>query len=134
MRDIAYEQREISEAQRHEREIDRASLSERKEAQAAYLDSLKKEPGTIAERVHWLATGNYGYGCMLLARDILTNPRANRVAGMAMLVAVHEWQCPRRMAADAWNKLTMAQQNKVNGAIEDAIDDIMNNPEGLPWE
>jgi hypothetical protein len=47
----------------------------------------------------------------------------NREAILTQLVAVYEWMCPRRMAVDAWKKLTPAQKEKLSKIIAKEIKD-----------
>lgn len=112
-----YESRMFQEAARREQEIDRAPLSDRKEAQASFLEDMRTDPATVAERIGWLIAGNYGYGEMQLAKRIVASPRMNRESALTQLTAVYEWQCPRRMAVDAWKKLTPAQKSALSATI-----------------
>ena len=116
MRDIAYEQREIQSALAHEREVDRAPLAERKEAQNDFLEAIQKYPEVVAERVGWLLDGQYGMGAMLLAHNVTA--RMNRPAAYSQMIAVLDHNCPKRMAAEAWKKLTKPQQAKLQREIE----------------
>lgn len=117
-----YERRERLAAVRREQEVDRAPLTDRKEAQQDLLGTMRERPETVAERIGWLIDGNYGNGAMQIAKEIVRSPRMNRRAGLVLLVAVHEWQCPRRMAADAWKKLTTAQKQLLDAAVDVVIE------------
>jgi hypothetical protein len=119
MPDRAYEMRELQEARRAEQEVDRAPLSERKENMQSFYESMRDEPETVAERIDWVLTGNYGYGQMLVARQ--ATKRTNRPALFTQLVGVYEWRCPRRMAVDAWKKLTKVEQAKLQLAVEAVV-------------
>jgi hypothetical protein len=112
-----YESSERRQAMLEEQRIERESLRDRKEAQAAFLEAMARDPATVAERISWLIDGNYGYGQMQMARQVVGSPRMNREASLTQLVAVFEWQCPRRMAVDAWKKLTPAQKKALSAAI-----------------
>lgn len=116
-----YEQNERSAAIRREQEIDRSPLADRKEGQANYLEAMRDRPELVAERIGWLLDGNYGYGPMMMAKQIVRSPRMNRRAALAMSIAVFEWMCPRRMAADAWNKLTPSQKQRLDAAVDVVI-------------
>jgi hypothetical protein len=120
MRDLAYEQRELEEARRNEREVDSAPLAERKAAQAEFVDALKHSPSIIAERVGWLLEGQYGMGAMLQAHAITS--RMNRPATYTQMIAVLDHNCPRRLAVDAWKKLTKPEQKKLQQLIEAEIE------------
>jgi hypothetical protein len=113
-------QRDVQEYLRRIREVESAPLQDRKEAQAEWFKDLKN-PDLIKERIEWLIDGNYGYAEMMKAVQILKSPRMNRVAALAVLIAQLEWMCPRRMATDAWLKLTPQEQEAVNGKIKEAI-------------
>jgi hypothetical protein len=115
-----YEARERREAIAKEWDLQHAPRAERKEAQADYLEAMK-EPDLVAERLGWLFDGNYGYGPMMVAREVLANKRMNRVARLGQLIACHEWQCPQPEAMAAWHKLTKAQQDILERAIKIVI-------------
>ena len=108
-----YDMRSRKEAYAHETEINSASLAERKEAQANWLDAMQNRPEVIADRLEWLLHGNYGRGEMMQARDIVMSPRMNRVAALSQRVALWEWLTPGQMAIAAWKKLTPAQQESL---------------------
>jgi hypothetical protein len=114
-----YEARELEIATRRATEIERAPLADRKEAKAAFFQAMKN-PTLIAERIGWMFDGNYGKGVQMQAQRILAGgKRSNKAAWVTQLVAVHEWQCPARMAADAWHVLS-AKEKKALGAAVDA--------------
>jgi hypothetical protein len=117
-----YERNELYQAVRREQEIDRAPLSERKEAQQNFLETMRDDPAVVAERVSWLLDGNYGYGPMMMAKEVLRNPRLNRRAILVQSVGVHEWMCPRRMTVDAWKKLTLAQKDLLDAAVDVVVE------------
>ena len=123
-----YERRERDEAARHEREIDRAPLSERKENQQNFFEAMRDDPALVAERVSWLLDGNYGYGAMTLAKQVLASPRTNRRAALVQSVAVFEGMCPRRMAVDAWKKLSSSQKSLLDQAV-DVVIEAAEHPE-----
>jgi len=116
-----YERNELAAAQRHEREVDAAPLAERKENQGNFLEAMRERPETVAERIDWLLEGNYGYGARLVA--LQATSRMNRPALFAQLIAVYEWMCPRRMAVDAWKKLSAGEKARLQAAVESIIAD-----------
>lgn len=116
-----YEAREFRQAQRKEHEVEHAPLSERKEAQSEFLSVMRERPDIVAERIEWLLEGNYGFGQMKMAQGIADSPRMNREAGLTQMIAVYEWNTPRRMAVDAWKKLTSAEKSKLSKAVAKAI-------------
>jgi hypothetical protein len=116
-----YEARSLREAAAHEREIDSAPLADRKEAQAAFLEVIRDDPALVAERISWLIDGNYGYGEMLKAKQVVAMPRSNRIAALTQLIAVYEWMTPRSMAVAAWKKLTNAQKQELDRMVEVVI-------------
>lgn len=119
-RDIAYEQREIAEAIRNEQAVERASIAERKEGQESFFNAIKFSPDIVAERVGWLLDGHYGMGAMLQAHN--ATKRMNRPAMYCQMIAVLDHNCPRRMAVDAWKRLSKTEQNKLLRLIEDEIE------------
>lgn len=115
-----YEARALREAHAKDREVESAPLAERKEAMAAFLEAMK-DPALVAERLGWLFDGNYGYGEMKRAKEILSRPRMNRRAALTHLIGVYEWQCPPVMAIAAWKKLSKAEQSLLDRAIDIVI-------------
>ena len=109
MEHAAYETHELSRALQAIRDREQATLADRREARVDYAEALRL-PGLVAERIGWLLGGSYGYGEMRLAERIAGNPRCNRVAGLSLLVASCEWQCPGRFAAEEWHRLTQDEQ------------------------
>ncbi len=119
-----YESNERLRAIRDESRIEKAPLADRKEAQAAFYEAMATDPAIVAERISWLIDGNYGYGQMQMAKQVVGSPRMNREAALTQLVAVFEWQCPRRMAIDAWKKLTGPQKKALSAAIAVVINNV----------
>lgn len=118
-----YERRERSEAQQKLREVEKAPLAERKEAAAEFLVAMRDHPGLVAERIGWLLDGNYGYGSMLMAKQVLGSPRMNRSAALTHMIAAFEWSTPGAMAIAGWKKLTKSQQAALDKAVEAVIRD-----------
>ena len=115
-----YERRERAEALRRLEEIRRQPLSDRKEAQATFLEALRK-PDLVAERLGWLLEGNYGHGAMLMAKQVLNSPRMNRSAALTQMVGAFEWMTPSDMARAAWNKLSAREKAALETAVRAAI-------------
>jgi hypothetical protein len=125
-----YERRERDEVRKKEREVEEAPLRDRKEAQAEFLDAMANRPDIIEERLGWLFDGNYGWGAMTVAKEILNyKGRTNKEAILTHMIGVHEWQCPARMAADAWKKLTAAQKKKLDAAVRRAMKEALKEEE-----
>jgi len=116
-----YERRELQEAQQRLTEVERAPLADRKEAAAEFFEMMRDHPEIVAERVGWLLDGNYGYGQMLKAKQILGSPRMNRSAALTHMVAAYEWSTPNAMAIAGWKKLTKGQQVALDKAVQGAI-------------
>jgi hypothetical protein len=123
-----YEQREIRAAHAQQLAVQRAPLVDRKEAQLAFFEAMRDDPGLIAERIGWLLEGNYGYGQMLLAKRILQSPRMNRQAALVQMIGVFEWQSPEDMTRSAWKRLSPGEQaalgREVRAAISDAEEEL----------
>ena len=105
-------------------EVERAPLAERKEAAAAWLESLTTSPEWVAEKIGWLLDGSYGYGAYQAARDVITHKRMNRRAWLGQTIAALEWQCPNNYARAAWNKLSSEQQAALNAMIDREIEAV----------
>lgn len=121
MSNAEYDEQSMREAYQAEQDVDHAPLAERKEAQREFNEAMAEDPALVAERLGWLLEGNYGYGEMLRAKQILASPRMNRIAALNLYVGVSEWQCPRAMGIAAWKKLTPAQKQKLDQAISVVI-------------
>ena len=80
-------------------------------------------PWRIADEVDHLLAGNYGYGAKVLSRRIADNPRMNRTAGLAILVAALTYGCDRYYAVKAYKNLSSDQKNALNEAIDQAIEE-----------
>ena len=72
------------------------------------------------EEIDTLETLN---GPMVIAKEVLARPRMNREAILTQMIAVFEWMCPRRMAVEAWKKLTPAEKDKLSKVIAKEIAD-----------
>lgn len=82
---------------------------------------MRDRPDVVAERVGWLLDGNYGYGQMMMAKQVLGSPRMNRSAALTQMVAAYEWSSPSAMSRAAWKKLTKGQQAALEKAVQAAI-------------
>ena len=118
-----YEHRELDDANRRLRDVERASLADRKEAAAQFFEAMRDSPELVAERLGWLLDGSYGYGEGVLAKRILGSPRMNRSAALTQMVAALEWSSPSAMTRASWKKLTKAQQAALEKAVQAAIRD-----------
>lgn len=121
-----YEQREIREAHKQQEEVNKAPLAERKEAAASFFEAMAERPKLVGERVSWLLDGNYGYGPMLLAKNILAHKRMNRVAALTQMIGVYEWHSPEVMTRQAWKRLSAGEKNELARAVEHAIEAAEN--------
>lgn len=108
--------------------IDKQSLADRKSAQADMLQAMM-ERDTLVERIEWCLTGQYGYGAMQRMRQIAAARRGNRPAQAVQLIGALEWQCPARMTADAWHKLSDADKFSLNAAVSAVLDSERDNIE-----
>lgn len=116
-----YDNQSLAEATQHEREIERAPLADRKEAQQSFFEAMRDSPENVGERLSWLLAGNYGRGAMMRAQQVVKSPRMNRRAALCLMTGVFEWMCPSRMGADAWKKLTPAQKQVLDQALDIVI-------------
>lgn len=116
-----YERRELTEAQNKLSQLRRAPLSERKEAQAEFFKAMRDDPELVAERVGWLLDGNYGYGSMLMAKQVLGSPRMNRSAALTQMIGAFEWMTPEDMVRAAWKKLSASAKAALESAVQGEI-------------
>jgi hypothetical protein len=121
-----YERNERREANQRITEIERAPLADRKEAAQSFFEVMRDHPDMVAERIGWLLDGNYGYGAMQMAKQVLGSPRMNRSAALTHMIAAFEWQTPNAMARAGWKKLTKAQQAALEKAVQGAIRDAQS--------
>ena len=116
-----YERRELTAARNKLSELRRAPLADRKEAQAEFLKAMRDDPELVAERLGWLIGGNYGYGAMLMAKQVLATPRMNRSAALTQMVGAFEWMTPEDMVRAAWKKLSTGEKAALETAVQGAI-------------
>jgi hypothetical protein len=125
-----YERREAAEAHGRLQEIERAPLTDRKEAQAAFLDVMASDPALVGERIGWLLAGNYGWGQMQMAKRVVAaGGRTNKRAQLTHLIGAFEWMCPPVMAAAAWKKLTKKQQADLDAVLDMVIAEASKDEE-----
>jgi hypothetical protein len=125
----AYEARERTRYHQQRSEVECDPLSDRQAARTDWLEAMRDTPQIVAERVSWLLAGDYGYGAMHVAREVATNTRMNRVAGLGQMIASLEWRCPAVFAIGAWKQLTTNQQNAVTREIQRAINTFIDEAE-----
>lgn len=116
-----YERRELADAHRTLDDLRRHPLSDRREAQADFLEALRDHPEIVSERIGWLLNGSYGYGPMQLAKRVLASPRMNRSAALTQMIGAYEWQCPEEMSRTAWKKLSATEQAALERSVQLAI-------------
>ncbi len=116
-----YESRERAEFNQLVRSKDKESLTERQEARDEFLGAMAERPGTVGERIEWLLDGNYGYGGMLIAKEVIANKRMNREAWLVGHVGAIDWNCPIAFGLGAWKKLSKAQKDALSAAVKRAI-------------
>jgi hypothetical protein len=107
--------------QRARNEIERADLADRRIYREEYREAIANNPDLVAERVERLLAGNYGFEHYVVAWSILASGSGNKVARLAQLIAAFEWSCPDAFARGAWRSLTPEQRERVNAAIQGAI-------------
>jgi hypothetical protein len=115
----AYEIQELTRANREEQQINRAPLSERKEAQADFLKDVREAPDHFADMTRFLLSGDFGHGQMLQAHNV--TPRMNRVAYWTQLTALWNYRCPRVMAIAAWKKLSAKEKDALQREMEEVV-------------
>jgi hypothetical protein len=113
---------EVGQAMRKMQEVARASLTDRQEARKAFGEAMAEDPALVAERVGWLIDGNYGFGEMIKAKQVIASPRMNRRAALTQMVGVYEWNCPGDFGVDAWKKLTGGQKAALDAALDVVIE------------
>jgi hypothetical protein len=116
-----YEEREIRGARAQERAVENAPLADRKEAQLAFFNAMRDTPDLVAERIGWLLDGNYGYGAMIIAKDVLARTRMNREAALTQMIGIYEWQSPSEMTRAAWKRLTSGERTALGREVRLAI-------------
>lgn len=117
-----YEMREARMYHAQVAEIEKAPLHERKAAAVEFHDAMRTEPSLVAERIGWLIDGNYGKGSYDAAKRVLAmSARANKVATLTQMIAQLEWQCPARMAAAMWKKLSASEKAQLDQDVKGAI-------------
>lgn len=116
-----YERRELSVAHKRIDDLRRSPLADRKEAQAEFLEAMRDDPETVAERIGWLLNGSYGMGEKILAQRILKSPRMNRSAALTQMIGAFEWMTPDDMVRAAWKKLSTSEKAALESAVQAEI-------------
>lgn len=110
--------RELSDLSARLTEIERAPLSDRREAYIQFAQTARDNPRIIADRVGWLLNGSYGYGAYWRAWQIATSSnRNNKPAQLCQLIAAVEWGCTAADCRKAYKALSPAQQVTLTDAI-----------------
>ena len=123
-----YEQQEIRRMIAEQREVERAPLFERKEAQKEYFEAMRDAPELVAERVSWLFNGSYGWAeCRAAILIADAGKRVNKTAHLSRLIASEEWRCPQAFAVSAWKMLNPDQQKRIDAAIQKEIDEFFED-------
>lgn len=118
-----YEANEARRFLNRKSQIENSPWNERHEAQGEYYAAMRTSPELVAERVEWLFNGSYGFHECKLASAIKANPRCNRVAQISQLIALVEWQCTAEDACKAWLSLSPAEKQRIDEAVEKAMDE-----------
>ena len=128
----SYEMNELRQFHKQLEYVEKAPLSERKEACREFHEAMVKYPELVGERIGWLLDGNYGFGSYQAAHRIVKSPRMNRVAALTQIIAALEWQCPNAMARAAWKKLSKAEQAHLDKVIRHEIEHSAKETAGSP--
>ena len=111
-----HQNREKARARKFLAEVEAAPLRDRQAARVAFKKGLT-DGGHLDQGMRFLLGGDYGEGAYLMAQEIISRPRMNRVAALSQLLAAFEWQCPRNFARQAFLSLTKPEQNDANAVI-----------------
>ena len=113
----ALSQSGLSEFVKRYKEVEGQSLADRKAAAKEYFEAIKN-PEHFAKEVELALNGDFGEGAYTKIQQILgMSKRANKVAGVAQILAIYSFGCPDRLARDMFNKLSPEEQKAVNDAI-----------------
>lgn len=124
MSDVEYERNEAKLFQRDMQAAEEGSLADRQEACRAFAGDMKNNPDRVAENLSHLFSGNYGYGAMKAAANILkSGNRNNKRAQLCHIVAAIGYQCPGRLGASAWKKLSPSEKAALDRALDAEIAD-----------
>lgn len=103
--------------------IEKAPLSERREARNDWKEALEYKQN-IARNCSWLLDGSYGYGEMIRAHSLISGG-GNKAARLGILLAALDHNCPATFAVSAFKCLTAEQQEAVSEAINEAIQEYL---------
>jgi hypothetical protein len=118
-----YQMNEIRRAQRELERVEKLPLYERQQARNSYHGYIQSQPDRIADEVDHILSGNYGHGFYLMAwRALDESPRMNHPALFGQWVANRCWGCSASFARQAYNKLSKEEQQALNKAIVDVIE------------
>lgn len=102
--------------------IEKAPLSERREAMAEYRERLADCPEVVADHIDWIFDGSYGWAHQKKALQVLRSPRMNRVSALSQMVAMFDHNCPAAFAMKAYKSLTPEQRVKADTLIRAEIE------------
>jgi len=111
------------------RQIERcatAPLSDRKESENDAFE-LMCNPGIVAEHLGWVLDGSYGYGAMVLMRNVANAKRGNRAARAVQLLASLDCQCPQSHCVKAWKRLSREQREALDYRVLMVLNDFRTN-------
>lgn len=115
-RDAIYERSEATRLYSQLQEIEKASLVDRKEAKREFSRILQHDLEHVYKCLDYLTNGDYGFGALNRIKQM--TKRMNRRAGIFILLAAVEFQCPCKMACEVWNNLDTDLQAAINVEID----------------
>lgn len=122
-----YESQEYQKYLAELKQVESGTLAYRQHQRVLWEIGIRETPTHVANMVNLVINGNFGKGAKIAANNVLSmSKRANKVAGLAIIVAALEWSCPANFARQAFNSLTDEQKQTVNSAIQAVIDKYQN--------
>jgi hypothetical protein len=121
--DQSYEGNEATRHYNKLREIEKAPLAERREAEKDTHEHMKN-PESFAEHADWVLNGSYGRGAQKAAQGIMAmGARGNREAGLGQLVAAYDHNSPAKHTINAWKSLSEDEKSNLSKHLKGVIDD-----------
>ena len=118
-----YEQREIEKINNQMNNLSHEPLHIRKQSRADYAEIMRDNPDLVVEGIGDMLRGDYDEGAYIICKNIIANPRMNRIAALSAMIGSLKWQCSALDCRKAYLSLNKDEQDTINAKIQTLIDE-----------